>query len=138
MIKSLPSLKVTVFFICLCFNMVSLGATPRSVSFGGLIQTFPTSIPAPVYASPPPRHKVLQYISDFTKLARSCAGRTSTPILFNRKLTSMLDCIVKTTHRYFPSTVLEFGLKLHCTYRNAITPKSLMNPQQSLNNIDSP
>ena len=55
------------FLICLCFNMVSFRgqkklATPRSVSFRGLIQTFwRASPPIPYAESPPPRESLSTY-----------------------------------------------------------------------------
>ena len=57
MIISLPLFKVT-FFICLCFKMVSIRgqkawATPRLVSFRGLIQNFRRASPLLSYESPP-------------------------------------------------------------------------------------
>ena len=56
---SLPSYNPS-FLICLCFNMVSIRsqkkawATPRSVSFTGLIQNFRRASPPLSYAESPP------------------------------------------------------------------------------------
>ena len=70
---SLPSLKVAVFFICLCFSMVSFRGkkkawvTPRSVSFRGLIQNFQRASPPLSYASPPPREQQLHEKENWNK-----------------------------------------------------------------------
>ena len=57
MIMSLPSFKVTVFLMCLCFNMVSIrGQESLGYARIGLLQgfssKFPTSILVPLYLSP--------------------------------------------------------------------------------------
>ena len=67
-----------IYIYCLCFNMVSFRgqkkawATPRSVSFRGLIQNFRRAFPPLSYAeSPPPPVETLAY--GFTVLYREAA-----------------------------------------------------------------
>ena len=78
MVMSLPSLKVAVFVICLCFKMVSFRgqkkgwATPRLISFRGLIQNFPRPSPPLSYWSPPsPGVSTFQMVGEHFSFHRS-------------------------------------------------------------------